>query len=80
MSKRTKTIITPWLDCIVEYHSHYVSLNDTEAPKSMKELIKIILEKQTTSKNLCLNCGCDMGQNWYSQLCSRVCMTLNFDD
>lgn len=78
MSKRTKTISTPWLDCIVKYHSHYVNLDDSESPYSMKELIKIILNKQTTLKNLCLNCGCDMGENWCSQLCSRYCF--NFDD
>lgn len=73
MSKRTKTINTPWLETIVEFHSHYVNLDDTEAPKNMKELISTILTKQTTYKNLCPGCNEDMGQNWYSQYCSRTC-------
>lgn len=72
----SQIVITPWLKEIVEYHTHYVMLDNTEAPKNMKDLIKILVSKQTTSKNICPGCNYDMGEDWYSQYCSHSCIGL----
>jgi len=66
------------MDLIAEFHDRYIKIDlggKLDLPTSLKELLRFILSRQGGYKQLCPGCGFDMGVDWPSQFCSRMCFS-----